>query len=83
MRTHRYAVGQNVSYAEVSPPYDVWSGRYEIVFLLPAGDREPQYQIRSDDQSYDRVVGESQLREDLGARGKAVKWKRIKRADDE
>ncbi|MGO4389471.1 hypothetical protein AB4Y85_18240 [Microvirga sp. 2YAF29] len=70
MRTHRYAVGQHVSYAEVSPPYDVWSGRYEIVFLLPAGDREPQYQIRSDDHTYDRVVGESQLQEDLGARGR-------------
>lgn len=70
MRTHRYAVGQHVSYAEASPPHDVWSGRYEIVFLLPAGDREPQYQIRSDDQTYDRVVGESQLQEDLGARGR-------------
>ena len=70
MRTHRYAVGQHVSYAEANPPHDVWSGRYEIVFLLPAGDREPQYQIRSDDQTYDRVVGESQLQEDLSARGR-------------
>jgi len=70
MRTHRFAVGQHVSYAEAYPPHDVWSGRYEIVFLLAAGDREPQYQIRSDDQTYDRVVGESQLQEDLGARGR-------------
>jgi hypothetical protein len=68
MRTHRYAVGQHVSYAEAYPPNDVWRGPYEIVFLLPAGDREPQYQIRSDDQTYDRVVGESQLQEDPGAR---------------
>ncbi len=70
MRTHRYSVGQPVSYAEASSPNDVWRGGYEIVFLLPAGDREPQYQIRSADQTYDRVVGESQLQEDLGARGR-------------
>ncbi|WP_133239246.1 hypothetical protein [Microvirga sp. KLBC 81] len=70
MRTHRYAVGQPVSYAEIHPPHDIWRGGYEIVFLLPAGDREPQYQIRSADQTYDRVVGESQLQEDLGARGR-------------
>jgi hypothetical protein len=67
MRTHRYAVGQHVSYAEGHQPVDIWRGGYEIVFLLPAGDREPQYQIRSADKIYDRVVGESQLQEDLGA----------------
>ena len=44
-------------------------GGYEIIFLLPAENREPQYQIRSADQNYDRVVWEAQLQEDLGARG--------------
>lgn len=68
MRTHRYAVGQHVSYVEAHPPNDVRGGRYEIVFLLPAGDREPQYQIRSDDQIYDQVVSESQLQEEFGRR---------------
>jgi hypothetical protein len=61
MRMHRYAVGQSASYAEAYPPHDVWKGGYEIVLLLPAGEREPQYQIRSAHQTYDRVVGESQL----------------------
>lgn len=61
MRTHRYAVDQHVRYAEAHPPNDVWGGRYEIVFLLPAGDRESQYQIRGDDQTYDQVVWETQL----------------------
>jgi hypothetical protein len=70
MRTHRYAVGQHVSYAEDRSPNEIWRGGYEIVFLLAAGDREPQYHIRSADQTYDRVVGESQLQEDLGARGR-------------
>lgn len=67
MRKHRYAIGQPVRYAEDHPPNEIWRGGYEIVFLLPAGDREPQYQIRSADQPYDRVVGEAQLQEDPGA----------------
>ncbi|UVF22372.1 hypothetical protein HPT29_024750 (plasmid) [Microvirga terrae] len=68
MRTHRYAAGQHVSYAEDASPAGVWRGGYEIVALLPAGSREPQYQIRSDDQAYDQVVWEFQLREDFGRR---------------
>ncbi len=63
MRTHRYAVGQPVRYAEDSSPNKIWLSGYEIVALLPAGSREPQYQIRSDDQTYDQVVWESQLKE--------------------
>jgi hypothetical protein len=70
MRSHRYAAGQHISYAEDHSPNDVWRGGYEIVSLLPAGDREPQYQIRNADQTYDLVVEEYQLQEDLGARGR-------------
>jgi hypothetical protein len=66
MRTHRYAVGQHVSYAEGSSPTRIWLSGYEIVALLPAGNREPQYQIRTDDQTYDQVVWESQLQEEFG-----------------
>ena len=66
MRAHRYAVGQPVSYAEDYAPNDIWRVGYEIVYLVPGGNREPQYQIRSADQIYDRVVWESQLQEDLG-----------------
>jgi ribosomal protein S6 len=68
MRTHRYAVGQHVSYAEDYSPTRIWVHGYEIVSLLPAGNREPQYQIRTDDQTYDRVVWESQLQEEFGRR---------------
>jgi hypothetical protein len=68
MRTHRYAVGQHVSYAEDSSPSKIWLHGYEIVALLPTGNREPQYQIRSDGQTYDQVVWESQLQEELGRR---------------
>jgi hypothetical protein len=66
MRMHRYAVGQPVSYAEDYVPNDIWRGGYKIVYLVPAGNRELQYQIRGADQTYDRVVEESQLQEDPG-----------------
>jgi hypothetical protein len=63
---HLFAVGQAVSYAEDGQP-EVWQGGYEIVRLDdPRG--EPRYAIRSADQSYDRIVHEHELREDLGAR---------------
>jgi len=63
---HRFAVGQAISYAEDDKP-EIWRGGYEIVGLDDPR-REPQYTIRSADQSHDRVVREHELREDLGAR---------------
>jgi len=65
---HRFAVGQAVSYAEDGRP-EIWRGGYEIVRLDDPRD-EPQYAIRSADQSYDRIVYEHELREDLGARAR-------------
>ncbi len=66
MRTHCYNVGQHVSCAEYYSPNKIWLSGYEIVSLVPAGNREPRYQIRSDDQTYDKVVWESQLQEEFG-----------------
>jgi len=65
---HLFAVGQAVSYAEDGQP-ETWKGGYEIVRLDDPRD-EPQYAVRSADQSYDRIVHEHELREDLGARGR-------------
>jgi hypothetical protein len=65
---HRFAVGQAVSYAEDGQS-ETWKGGYEIV-RLDDPRREPQYAIRSADQSYDRIVHEHELREDLGARAR-------------
>ena len=55
------------SYAEHGPR-GPWKGGYAIVALLPHGADEPQYRISHADQSYDRVVWEHELTEDLGAR---------------
>ena len=65
---HRFAVGQAVSYAEDGQP-EIWKGGYEIV-RLDDPHHVPRYAIRSADQSYDRIVHEHELREDLGARGR-------------
>jgi len=63
---HLFAVGQAVSYAEDGQP-EIWKGGYEIV-RLDDPHHGPRYAIRSADQSYDRIVHEHELREDLGAR---------------
>jgi hypothetical protein len=65
---HLFAVGQAMSYAEDGQP-ETWKGGYEIVRLDDPRD-EPQYAVRSADQSYDRIVHEHELREDLGARSR-------------
>jgi hypothetical protein len=65
---HLFAVGQAVSYAEDGQP-ETWKGGYEIV-RLDDPHHGARYAIRSADQSYDRIVHEHELREDLGARGR-------------
>lgn len=67
--SHIFDVGQPVSYSEDRKP-EAWRGGYEIVKLHRTGTREPQYAIRNADQSYDRIVREHELREDLGSRGR-------------
>src|SRR5215210_5796753 len=64
MNQHRYAAGQHVSYAEHGTR-GPWKGGYAIVALLPHGADEPQYRISHADQSYDRVLWEHELTEDL------------------
>lgn len=60
MQTHKYRVGQRVSFTgpvrNNSP-----SGEYEIVRLLPADGGEPRYRIKSSLERHERVIGEDQL----------------------
>jgi len=61
MQTHRFAIGELVAYTEQRFPGLVWRGNYEIVSLLPVRNDEAEYQIRSADLAYDRVVRECEL----------------------
>jgi hypothetical protein len=65
--THRFDVGQPVSYADDSKP-EIWKGGYEIIQLPALADHEPQYVIRNADEPYNLIVQQHELREDLGAR---------------
>ena len=67
--SHVFEVGQSVSYSEDRKP-ETWRGGYEIIELHNPGSREPQYAIRNGDESFDRIVREHELREDLGARAR-------------
>jgi hypothetical protein len=64
---HHFDVGQPVSYADDGEP-DIWKGGYEIIGRPASVDHEPHYVFRSADESYNLVVQEHELREDLGAR---------------
>jgi len=65
--SHHFDVGQPVSYADDDEP-DIWKGGYEIIQLPVPTDHEPQYVIRNANDTYNLVVQEHELREDLGAR---------------
>ena len=56
-----------MSYADDDEP-DIWKGGYEIIELPIPADHEPQYVIRNGNDTYNLVVQEHELREDLGAR---------------
>jgi len=65
--SHHFDMGQPVSYAEDDRP-DIWKGGYEIIGLSDPADHEPQYVIRNANDTYNLIVQEHELREDLGAR---------------
>ena len=65
--SHHFDVGQPVSYADDEQP-DLWMGGYEIIGLCDPEDHERQYVIRNANDSYNLIVQEHELREDLGAR---------------
>ena len=57
---HKFKIGQTV---DLIPSIDrsAASGRYEIVSLRPADGGNPQYRIKSENESHERVVSESEL----------------------
>ena len=61
MTSHRFRVGEIVTYQEERFPGATWSGDYEVMGFLDTQASEPQYQVRCTDQSHHRVVGEHEI----------------------
>jgi hypothetical protein len=64
-----FEIGEAVSYAEDGKP-EMWAGGFEIVGLNPVQGGGRRYAIRSAGESFDRIVQQHELCEDLGARGR-------------
>jgi hypothetical protein len=58
---HKYRVGEKVSFLPDSGSASHLRGIYTIVRLLPSETRDRQYRVRSDLETHERVVLESQL----------------------
>jgi hypothetical protein len=61
MTTHRYKIGQLVSYAAARNDLAAGTHPYKIVRLLPFEDGEPLYRIKSTTSQSERVAKEFSL----------------------
>jgi hypothetical protein len=61
MPTHRFHIGQIV-FLRPSLGRNIPGGAYIVTKKLPERDGEPEYRVRSVNEPYERVVGESLVR---------------------
>lgn len=61
LRTHKYRVGQTVSYTSSPISRPGASGSYKVVRLLPSDGEDYQYRIKNPGEAFERVAKESQL----------------------
>jgi hypothetical protein len=61
MATHKYAPGQSVRFLPARGQDYSAKGVYVIVARLPETDNVPQYRIKAETDSRERVVREDQL----------------------
>jgi hypothetical protein len=61
LRTHKYHVGQTVSYTSSPISRPGASGGYMVVKLLPSDGDDYQYRIKNPGEAFERVAKESQL----------------------
>ena len=61
LRTHRFRVGQTVSYTSSPISRPGASGNYQVVRLLPSDGDDYQYRIKNPGEAFERVAKESQL----------------------
>jgi hypothetical protein len=61
IRTHKFSVGQTVSYTSSPISRPGASGSYKVVRLLPSDGDDYQYRIKNPGEAFERVAKESQL----------------------
>jgi hypothetical protein len=61
LRTHKFSVGQTVSYTSSPISRPGASGSYKVVRLLPSDGDDYQYRIKNSGEAFERVAKESQL----------------------
>ena len=61
LRTHKFSVGQTVSYTSSPISRPGASGSYKVVRLLPSDGDDYQYRIKNPGEAFERVAKESQL----------------------
>jgi len=61
LRSHRFQVGQTVSYTSSPISRPGASGSYKVVRLLPSDGEDYQYRIKHAGEAFERVAKESQL----------------------
>jgi hypothetical protein len=61
MKDLRFAIGDQVAYAEQQFPAVVWKADYRVVRVLPADKHGPRYAIRCRAPVFERVVREREL----------------------
>jgi hypothetical protein len=64
LKTHKYAIGQNVRYTAGPFTRAGSNGSFTVVKLLPTEGDENQYRIKSVGEAFERVAKESQLDRD-------------------
>jgi hypothetical protein len=62
MTPHRYAIGERVEFSPGRLDGNVPRGTYTIVRPMPSETPDPQYRVKNQRDSHERVVRESQLR---------------------
>ncbi len=61
LKEHKFRIGQSVYFTSRPIGHMVANSSYEIVRLLPSDGSDYQYRIKSANESFERVVRESQL----------------------
>jgi hypothetical protein len=61
MSSHRYVCGQHVTFTGKRVIRPNWTGAFVIARLLPSGDEEPRYEIKSREETFSRVALENEL----------------------